>query len=54
MIAEPVVGGDSGTSVFSAVDGQLIGIITYGMDDGQIAGVYAIVFTQAQITASLQ
>jgi hypothetical protein len=54
LIQETVIGGDSGSSVFSAEDGQLIGIITYGIDDGKIAGVYAIVFTQAQITASMQ
>jgi hypothetical protein len=54
LIQETVIGGDSGSSVFSAEDGQLIGIITYGIDDGKLAGVYAIAFTQAQITASMK
>src|ERR1017187_4377084 len=52
LIQEATVPGDSGSSVFSSVDGQLIGVVTYGIDGGQIAGVYAIVFTQAQIAAS--
>jgi hypothetical protein len=52
LIAEPVIGGDSGSSVFSAEDGQLIGIVTYSMDNGQLAGVYAIQFTQAQLDAA--
>jgi len=52
LIVETVVGGDSGSAIFSAVDGQLIGVLTYGIDDGQFAGVYAIVFTQAQIDDS--
>lgn len=49
LIAEPVIGGDSGSAIFSAVDGQLIGVLTYGIDEGQVAGMYAIEFTQAQI-----
>ncbi len=52
LIQEPVIGGDSGSSVFSAEDGQLIGIVTYSMDNGQLAGVYAIQFTQAQLDAA--
>jgi hypothetical protein len=52
LIAEPVVGGDSGSAIFSMEDGQLIGVLTYGIDNGQIAGVYAIVFTQAQLDAA--
>lgn len=53
LIAEPVVGGDSGSAIFSAEDGQLIGVLTYGIDDGQIAGMYAVVFTQAQLDAAV-
>ena len=52
LIAEPVVGGDSGSAIFSMEDGQLIGVLTYGIDGGQIAGVYAVVFTQAQLDAA--
>ena len=54
LIAEPVIGGDSGSSIFSAEDNQLIGIVTYGIDEGQIAGMYAVVFTQTQINESLK
>ena len=54
IIEEPVVGGDSGSAIFSAEDGQLIGVLTYGLQDGKFAGMYAVVFTQAQITASMQ
>jgi hypothetical protein len=49
LIAEPVVGGDSGSAIFSQEDGQLIGVLTYGIDGGKFAGVYAIEFTQVQI-----
>lgn len=52
LIQETAVGGDSGSAIFSAVDGQVIGVLTYGIDEGQVAGVYAIVFTQAQLNAA--
>jgi hypothetical protein len=52
LIAEPVVGGDSGSAIFSMEDGQLIGVLTYGIDGGQLAGVYAVQFTQAQLDAA--
>jgi V8-like Glu-specific endopeptidase len=52
LIEEPVVGGDSGSAIFSMEDGQLIGVLTYSIDGGQLAGVYAVVFTQAQLDAA--
>lgn len=49
-----VVGGDSGSSVFSETDGALIGIVTFGLDGGQVMGFYPIQFTGAQIAAALK
>lgn len=49
IIAEPVVGGDSGSAIFSQTDNKLIGVLTYGIDGGKFAGVYAITFNQTQI-----
>ena len=54
FIQEAIIGGDSGSAIFSAKDGALIGIVTYGLDNGQTAGVYPIQFTGAQIEASLK
>lgn len=48
LFALPVVGGDSGSSIFSA-DGSLIAICTFGLDDGQFMGGYALAFTSEQI-----
>lgn len=53
LIAEPVIGGDSGSAIFSAKDGALIGVLTFGIDDGQVAGMYALAFTPAQIAAAI-
>lgn len=49
----PVIGGDSGSSIFN-MKGERIAIVTYGMDEGAIIGVFPIQFTQAQIDKSLQ
>ena len=54
LIQEPSVGGDSGEAIFGEHDGQLIGITTFGIFDGQFVGAYAIVFNQAQINQSLK
>ena len=32
----------------------MIGVLTYGIDDGQMAGMYEIKFTPEQIQASLK
>ena len=53
IVAVSVVGGDSGSSVYGE-DGALIGIVTYGINGGQFAGMFPIQFTQAQINQSLQ
>jgi hypothetical protein len=47
--AMPVVGGDSGSAVFSDVDGQLVGVTTWGLHDGLFLGSYPLLFTQLQI-----
>jgi hypothetical protein len=48
LFAIPVVGGDSGSSVFSK-DGRLVMIVTYGIDGGQIMGGYPLEFTTEQV-----
>lgn len=52
MTSGPVVGGDSGSAIFSEADGQLVGITTWGMFDGMFLGSYPLRFTQAQIDQS--
>ena len=52
MIQVTAVPGDSGSSIFNS-KGERIAILTYGMDDGQVAGVFPIKFTQEQINTSL-
>ena len=52
LIQESVTGGDSGSAIFAENDNQLIGVLTYGISNGQYAGMYAIVFTQAQLDAA--
>ena len=49
MMTVPIIGGDSGSSVYSAVDGQLIGITTWGINGGMFLGSYPLQFTQEQI-----
>jgi len=49
MLNGPVVGGDSGSAIFSAEDGHLAGVLTYGMEYGMFAGVYPLAFTVDQI-----
>lgn len=49
MVSGPVVGGDSGSAIFSAEDGQLVGITTWGLEYGAFLGSYPLQFTQEQI-----
>jgi len=49
MLNGPVIGGDSGSAIFSAEDGHLAGVLTYGMEYGMFAGVYPLAFTADQI-----
>ena len=52
LLTGPIVGGDSGSSIY-AKNGQLIGIVTYGMGNGAFIGCYPIEFTAGQIAQSL-
>ncbi len=54
LVQEVVVGGDSGSAVFSQEDGKVIGIVTFGLQDGTIMGMFPILFTGEQIGASLK
>jgi hypothetical protein len=53
MLAVPVVGGDSGSAVFSADDGQLVGITTWSIFNGKFLGSYPLQFTQEQIDQAM-
>ena len=52
MATGPVIGGDSGSSLY-ALDGTLIGIVTFGIQDGNFLGTFPIQFTAGQIAQSL-
>jgi V8-like Glu-specific endopeptidase len=52
IAACPTISGDSGSAVFAEKDGQLVGVVTYGVADGMIMGMFPIQFTQAQIEAA--
>ena len=54
IVQTTVVGGDSGSAVFSANDGQLIGVVTFGIDNGALMGMFPITFTGSQIEASMK
>ena len=53
IISGPVQPGDSGSSLFDAQTGKLIGILTYGIVDGMFGGVFPIQFTQADLDKAL-
>jgi hypothetical protein len=52
LLVGPVVGGDSGSSIY-AKNGQLIGIVTFATGDGAFIGMFPIEFTAGQIAKSL-
>lgn len=54
MIQMPTIPGDSGSAVFSASDNAILGIVTFGIDNGQIAGIFPIEFTGAQLVQALR
>jgi hypothetical protein len=49
MLNGPVVGGDSGSALFSKEDGHIAGVLTYGIQYGMFAGTYPLMFTPEQI-----
>jgi hypothetical protein len=49
MLSGPVVGGDSGSAIFSAKDGHLASVLTYGIGGGMFAGAYPLAFTSEQL-----
>ena len=53
MMSLSIVGGDSGSSVYSSVDGQLVGITTWGINGGMFLGSYPLIFSQAQVDQAL-
>lgn len=41
--------GDSGSAIFSARDGRIVSIVTYGLQDGKYIGGYLLNFTEDQV-----
>ena len=41
--------GDSGSAIFSAKDGRIVSIVTYGLQDGKFIGGYLLQFTSDQV-----
>jgi hypothetical protein len=52
LMAAPTVQGDSGAAIFDVTTGNIVGVITYAVDDGQFAGFYALDFSQSQLHAA--
>ena len=48
-----IIGGDSGSAVYSTLTGKLVAIVTYGIDD-HFMGAYPIRFTQDQVDQAEQ
>lgn len=48
MFAMPIVGGDSGSAVFSQDDGRLVGVTTYQVV-GKFLGTYPLQFTKQEV-----
>jgi hypothetical protein len=49
IFSMPAVPGDSGSSIFSAKDGRLVAVLTYGVEGGKFAAGYALRFTNEQL-----
>jgi hypothetical protein len=49
MEDSPVVGGDSGSVVYSAIDGRVVGVTTYTVFGGLFGGQYPLAFTAEQV-----
>ena len=41
--------GDSGSAIFSAKDGRIVSLVTYGLQDGKFIGGYLLQFTSDQV-----
>lgn len=54
IVQTVAIGGDSGSAVFSATDGAVIGIVTYGFNNGTMMGMFPIKFSGAQIEKALE
>lgn len=48
----PSIPGDSGSAVVDATDGHLVCIVTFGINDGEFMGCFALRFTPDQIAAA--
>lgn len=52
LVAAGAVPGDSGSLVFDEKTGKIVGIVTYGVNDGQFMGMFALRFDASQILAA--
>jgi hypothetical protein len=50
LFVSAIAGGDSGSAIFDATTGALIGVVTYGFGSGNLGGTYALAFTPAQVS----
>ena len=53
-LATPCVGGDSGSAVLDVDTGAIVGLVTYGVNGGEFAGIFALHFTSDQIVKAQQ
>lgn len=49
LVATPTIPGDSGSAVIDETDGKIVGIVTYGVNGGEFAGIFELHFTPGQI-----
>lgn len=49
ILSGPAVGGDSGSGIFAADDGRLVGTLTWGIEGGLFSGFYPLSFSPEQV-----
>lgn len=52
LFTMPAVGGDSGSSIFSAEDHRIVAVVTFDIANGRFIGAYTLAFTQSQVDAA--
>lgn len=52
MADAPAIPGDSGSAIIDATDGHLVGIVTYGINDGEFVGFFTLHFTPGQLAVA--
>src|SRR6185437_16536017 len=52
MVDAPAIPGDSGSAVLDANTGAIVGVVTYGINDGEFMGFFPMHFSAAQMAAA--